>query len=415
MVELLGTLVTSESPSGHAVALTTTATLLARRGTELLGQEPEWLATGNSPILRWRLPAQSGGHGRPILLLAHLDTVWPLGTATRWPFSVTDGHATGPGCFDMKAGLVQALFAMAELRRSQRPSPGVVLLVTSDEEVGSPSGRQFIEADAADAAAVLVLEASAAGRLKIARKGVGIYRLEITGRAAHAGLEPERGVNALTVAADLVLRLADIADSAAGTTVTPTLAEAGTTQNTVPAHAAVTLDVRAATVAEQERVDCDLRELSVPPGAELTVLGGTNCPPLEERASAALYATARDLAARCGIAELDGVAVGGGSDGNFTAALGVPTLDGMGAVGDGAHAEGEYVVIAEMAPRAALVTEMIVAMAMADADTGAVNPERDEEEDTDRGCRVAATADGSRNAGSRNAGRRERRESDAHE
>jgi len=152
MVELLGTLVTSESPSGHAAALTTTAMLLARRGTELLGQESEWLATGNSPILRWQLPAQSGGHGRPILLLAHLDTVWPLGTATRWPFSVTDGHATGPGCFDMKAGLVQALFAMAELRRSQRPSPGVVLLVTSDEEVGSPSGRQFIEADAADAA-----------------------------------------------------------------------------------------------------------------------------------------------------------------------------------------------------------------------------------------------------------------------
>jgi len=143
------------------------------------------------------------------------------------------------------------------------------------------------------------------------------------------------------------------------------------------------------------------------------VLGGTNCPPLEERASAALYATARELAARCGIAELDGVAVGGGSDGNFTAALGVPTLDGMGAVGDGAHAEGEYVVIAEMAPRAALVTEMIVAMA--DADIGAVNPERDEEEDTDRECPVAATADGSRNAGSRNAGRRERRESDAHE
>jgi glutamate carboxypeptidase len=392
MVDLLGTLVSSESPSGHPAALTTTATLLARRGTELLGQEPEWLATGDSAVLRWRLPAQSGGRGRPILLLAHLDTVWPLGTATRWPFSVTDGHATGPGCFDMKAGLVQALFALAELRRSQRPSPGVVLLVTSDEEVGSPAGRPFIEADAADAAAVLVLEASAAGRLKIARKGVGIYRLEIRGRAAHAGLEPERGINALTVAADLVQRLAAIADSAVGTTVTPTMAEAGTAQNTVPAHAAVTLDVRAATVAEQQRVDSGLRKLSVPPGAELTVRGGTNCPPLEERASAVLYAIARDLAARCGIAELDGIAVGGGSDGNFTAALGVPTLDGMGAVGDGAHAEGEYVVIAEMAPRAALVIEMIVAMA--DADTCAVNPVREEEEDVDRGCRVAATADG---------------------
>jgi glutamate carboxypeptidase len=227
--------------------------------------------------------------------------------------------------------------------------------------------------------------------LKIARKGVGVYRLEVTGRAAHAGLEPERGVNALTIAADLVLRLDAVADSAAGTTVTPTLAEAGTTQNTVPAHAAVTLDVRAATVAEQNRVDYDLRQLSVPPGAELTVLGGTNSPPLEERASAALYATARELAAHRGIAELDGIAVGGGSDGNFTAALGVPTLDGMGAVGDGAHAEGEYVVIAEMAPRAALVVEMIVALA--DSDTGAVNPEGDAAEDRDRECRVAAAAD----------------------
>jgi len=369
MVELLGELVTSESPSRDIAALTATATLLARSGTALLGQEPEWLATGDSAVLRWRLPAQSGGHGRPILLLAHLDTVWPLGTTARWPFSVTDGHATGPGAFDMKAGLVQALFAMAELKRSERPSPGVVLLVTSDEEIGSPSGRPFIEADAADAAAVLVLEASAAGRLKLARKGVGIYRLEVTGRAAHAGLEPERGVNALTLAAELVLRLAAVADPAVGTTVTPTLAEAGTTQNTVPAHAAVTLDVRAATVAEQERVDHDLRQLSVPPDAELNVLGGTNRPPLEERASAALFATARELADRCGIAELKGVAVGGGSDGNFTAALGVPTLDGLGAVGAGAHAEGEYVVIAEMASRAALVTELVVVMA--DADTGA--------------------------------------------
>jgi glutamate carboxypeptidase len=372
MVQLLGELVTSESPSRAAAPLTDTATLLARRGRALLGQQPEWLATGDSPVLRWRLPAQGGGHGRPVLLLAHLDTVWPLGTTTRWPFSVADGHATGPGAFDMKAGLVQAMFAMAELKRSERPSPGVVLLVTSDEEIGSPSGRAFVEAEAAEAGAVLVLEASATGRLKLARKGVGIYRLEVTGRAAHAGLEPERGVNALTVAADLVLRLAAVADPAVGTTVTPTLAEAGTTQNTVPAHAAVTLDVRAATVAEQERVDRDLRQLPVPPGAELTVLGGTNRPPLEEHASAALFATAHELAARCGIAELGGVAVGGGSDGNFTAALGVPTLDGIGAVGDGAHAEGEYVVIADMAPRAALVTELVVALA--DADTGATEP-----------------------------------------
>jgi glutamate carboxypeptidase len=361
MVRLLEELVTSESPSNDTAAVHATATLLAERGTAILGQQPEWLARSGSPVLRWRIPAQGGAGGRPVLLLGHLDTVWPLGTITRWPFSVADGRANGPGAFDMKAGLVQGLFAMAELGQSGRSSPGVDLLVTSDEEIGSPSGRRFVEDAAAEAAAVLVLEASAAGRLKLARKGVGIYRLKVTGRAAHAGLEPEKGINALTVAADVVLRLGAIADVGAGTTVTPTLAVAGTTQNTVPAEAVVTVDVRAVTVAEQQRVDRELRALPVPAGARLAVTGGTNRPPLESSASTALFAMACTVAPRCGIAQLDGVAVGGGSDGNFTAALGVPTLDGIGAVGDGAHAEGEYVLVAEMAERAALVTELVAA------------------------------------------------------
>ena len=363
MVRLLEELVTSESPSSDAEAVRATATLFATAGSAVLGREPEWLATGESPVLRWRIPPRGRAGGRPVLLLGHLDTVWPLGTIARWPFTVTDGRATGPGVFDMKAGLVQALFAMAELDRGDRPSAGVELLVTSDEEIGSPSGRRFIEDAASSAGAVLVLEASAAGRLKLARKGVGVYRLDVTGRAAHAGLEPEKGVNALTIAADLVLRLGGIADVAAGTTVTPTLASAGSAQNTVPAEATVTVDVRATTVAEQQRVDREIRSLPVPAEARLAVLGGTNRPPLERDASAGLFATARDLAPRCEIPHLQGVAVGGGSDGNFTAALGVPTLDGIGAVGDGAHAEGEYVVVDEMARRAALVAELVVALA----------------------------------------------------
>jgi glutamate carboxypeptidase len=371
MVRLLDELVTSESPSHDTAAVSATATLLAERGTAILAQEPEWLATRGSPVLRWRIPAKGDTGVRPVLLLGHLDTVWPLGTITRWPFSVEDGRATGPGAFDMKAGLVQALYALAELARSSRPSPGADLLVTSDEEIGSPSGRRFIEDAATEAGAVIVLEASAAGRLKVARKGVGIYGLEVTGRAAHAGLEPEKGINALTVAADVVLRLDGIADAGAGTTVTPTLATAGTTQNTVPAKAVVTVDVRAASVAEQERVDRALRALPVPAGAGLVVTGGTNRPPLESSASATLFTMARAVAPRCGIAELGGVAVGGGSDGNFTAALGVPTLDGMGAVGDGAHAEGEYVLVAEMAERAALVTELVGVLTDADWAAGA--------------------------------------------
>ena len=365
MLDLLADLVTSESPSADAAALRATAALVAERGRALLGREPEWADT-DPPVLSWRIPARDAEAGRPVLLLCHLDTVWPMGTIARWPFAVDDGRATGPGAFDMKAGLVQALFAVAELERSGRPSPGVVLLVTSDEEVGSPGGRRFIEEEARHAGAVLVLEASAGGRLKLARKGVGMYRLEVTGRAAHAGLEPERGVNALTAAAGLVLEAAGIASPAEGTTVTPTLARAGTTQNTVPASAEVSLDVRAASAAEQERVDRALRRLGVPAGARLAVHGGINRPPLEARASARLFALARGLAAGCGIPELGGVAVGGGSDGNFTAALGIPTLDGIGAVGDGAHAEGEYVVVGEMPARAALVTELVVALASVD-------------------------------------------------
>jgi glutamate carboxypeptidase len=363
MLRLLDELVTSESPSHEPAALNATATLLAARGTAVLGREPEWLASGGSPVLCWRIPARGCAGGRPVLLLGHLDTVWPLGTIARWPFSVTGGRATGPGSLDMKAGLVQVLFALAELVGRNDPAPDVVFLVTSDEEIGSPFGRRFVEEAAAAARAALVPEASAAGRLKLARKGVGTYHLGIEGRAAHAGLEPEKGINALIVAADLVLRLGAIADAAAGTTVTPTLASAGTAQNTVPAEATVTIDVRAATVAEQQRVDRELRGLPVPAGAGLVVEGGINRPPLEPDASADLFAMAGALAPRCGIDHLEGASVGGGSDGNFTAALGVPTLDGIGAVGEGAHAEGEYVVVEEMAGRAALVTELIMALA----------------------------------------------------
>jgi len=371
MVRLLEELVMSESPSSDGEALTATAQLLAYRGSVLLGCNPEWLGAG-SPVLRWELPAQGASTGPPVLLLGHLDTVWPSGTTERWPFAVEGARATGPGIFDMKAGLVQALFAMAESARRGDPSPGVVLLVTSDEEIGSPGGRAHIEREAAISSAVFVLEASADGRLKVARKGVGIYRLTVTGRAAHAGLEPERGVNALAIAAELVRGLPAIADPDVGTTVTPTLATAGTAQNTVPALAEVTLDVRASTVAEQERIDRALRALAVPDGASLGVAGGVNRPPLEAGAAEALFTTARGLAASCGITVLEGAAVGGASDGNFTAALGIPTLDGLGAVGGGAHAEGEHVVLADMPTRAALVAGLITAAAR--SEQGAVAP-----------------------------------------
>jgi glutamate carboxypeptidase len=196
--------------------------------------------------------------------------------------------------------------------------------------------------------------------LKVARKGVSNYDLHVTGRSAHAGLEPEKGVNALVAAAGLVLAAEALSAPELGSTVTPTTARAGTTRNTVPATASVALDVRAATVAEQQRVDDSIRALRCDNGAVLTIEGGVNRPPMEEEASAELLALARRVAERWGLGPLGSARVGGGSDGNLTAAMGVPTLDGLGAVGAGAHAEGEYVVVPSMPERAALLAGLVV-------------------------------------------------------
>ena len=358
MVSMLDALVSSESPSDDPVLLASTAELVADLGERLLGQPADRVAS-DPPALRWDLPGVRSD-AAPVVLVNHLDTVWPAGTLDRWPFSVTDDRATGPGAFDMKAGIVQAFFAIAALTEADLPRPPVVVLVTSDEEIGSPAGRALVEAAAQGAGAVLVLEASADGSLKVARKGVSNYWLHVTGRAVHAGLEPEKGVNALVAAAELVLALEGAADAAAGTTVTPTLATAGSAQNTVPARASIAVDVRAATVAEQQRVDDALRALYPSNGATVEVGGGINRPPLEERAAADLFALAQQVCSRCRLPPLTSARVGGGSDGNFTAALGVPTLDGLGAVGAGAHAEGEYVVTTAMPQRAGLLAALIV-------------------------------------------------------
>ncbi len=360
MVGLLGVLVSSESPSSEPTMLAATADLLADHGSRLLGAEPERINDqAGTPVLRWQLPALDS-HARPVLLLGHLDTVWPAGTIDRWPFESDGDRATGPGAFDMKAGLVQALFALSVLRMTAIPRPPVVLLVTADEEIGSPAGRSIVESTARSASAVLVLEASLDGRLKTARKGVSNYDLHLTGRSAHAGLEPEKGVNALVAAAHVVLALEAVACPELGTTVTVTMASAGTTRNTVPSGASIAIDVRASTVEEQLRVDAELRALQPPGGATMTVEGGMNRPPMEERTSLELLALAQRAASRCGLPLLGTARVGGGSDGNFTAALGVRTLDGMGAVGAGAHAEGEYALVSAMPERAGLLAALIV-------------------------------------------------------
>ena len=360
------TLVRCESPSSVRDAVAESADLVAAVAERHLGTAPELIVLDGCPHLRWRFgagEASSPGGTTPrtprgrVLVLAHHDTVWPLGSLETHPFSVADGVLRGPGCFDMKTGLVLALHALAVLGAPD----GVTLLVTGDEELGSPSSRGLIEAEAAGCLAALVLEASAdGGALKIARKGTSLYKVRAVGRAAHAGLEPERGVNATVELAHQVLTVAGFADAARGTTVTPTALSSGTVTNTVPAAGAFSVDARMWDAAEQARVHAAMTSLlPVVPGAALGVSGGPNRPPLPESSSAGLFARASSIAAGLGLAPLTSASVGGASDGNFTAGVGTPTLDGLGAVGGGAHADHEHVIVDALPGRAALLAALI--------------------------------------------------------
>lgn len=351
LLDDLAALVAVESPSLDLVATAAVAEHADDLVSSLLGSRCERYDDGGRVHLCW-----SGGGPANVVLVTHVDTVWPLGTLARWPFTVDGDRATGPGAFDMKAGLVQGLHALSLLP----DLTGVRILITTDEEVGSPTSRDLIEKTAQGARAALVLEPSAAGALKSARKGVSMYELVVHGRAAHAGLEPEKGVNAGLELARQLLALQAIADPSSGTTVTPTLMSGGTTTNTVPALATAAVDVRVATPEEQIRVDVEIRATpAAADGARVEILGGPNRPPLPREASAELLQRARRIAEELRLPALQDVHVGGGSDGNFTAGVGTPTLDGLGAVGDGAHAEGEYVVVPAMAQRAALVAHLV--------------------------------------------------------
>lgn len=346
-------LVECESPSEDLAAVARSADVVARVGTTRLGVAPERIVLGGVTHLRWRL----GTGPSRVLLVGHHDTVWPTGTLAVRPFSVQDGVVRGPGCFDMLTGLVMAFHALASLGDVD----GVTLLVTGDEELGSPTSRGLIEDESRPASAALVLEASAdGGALKTERKGVSLYAVRLHGRAAHAGLEPERGVNATVELAHQALAVTAFGDLARGTTVTPTAARSGTTTNTVPATASFAVDARVRSAAEQERVDVAMRGLRpVLADADIELLGGPNRPPLEPAMSVALYDRARRLALELGLPELTAAAVGGASDGNFTAGVGTPTLDGLGAVGGGAHAEHEHVLVEPIPGRTILLARLV--------------------------------------------------------
>lgn len=298
----------------------------------------------------------------PVVILGHLDTVHPVGTLARQPFRVVEGRVEGPGTYDMKAGLVVVVEALALLAEAgTRPRRPVRLVVTCDEEAGSGTSRGLIEATAAGAAAVLVPEPPlAGGAAKTSRKGVADYRLRALGRAAHAGVEPERGVNAILELAHQIVRVVALADPARGTTINTGVIAGGTAGNVVPAEAWVSIDVRFATQEEGWRVDAALRALEpVLPGSSLQLEGGVNRPPLERTEGVVrLYERARAIAAGLGW-ELGEGATGGGSDGSFTAALGIPTLDGLGVEGGGAHAADEHVRVADLTRRVAFFARLL--------------------------------------------------------
>jgi glutamate carboxypeptidase len=355
MIEHVKQFVNIESPSNEPEMLQRSAEFLAQVMTEVLGKAPQIIASEKGPHVHWK-----GSDNTKVLIVGHHDTVFPKGTVGKRGFSIDGDIARGPGIFDMKAGIIQAIYGLSEIREAS----GAEILITSDEEIGSYASRELIEARAKATGNVLVFEPSGNGdALKIARKGVGTFVVDIAGRASHAGLEPEKGINALMELAAQVQAIAAIAQPEIGTTVTPTIATAGTTENVVPAAAQITVDVRVNIVSEKTRVEAALAALQpTVAGATISVSGSINRPPMHESAATELYAVAQSVAAGIGITDLQGIAVGGGSDGNFTAAIGVPTLDGLGACGGGAHADTEYVNVSKMGERAALAAAITRAL-----------------------------------------------------
>jgi glutamate carboxypeptidase len=360
MIDLLGRLVQIESPSDDQAGLDRFADTLS----ELFGGFGPIEEVGQSGGRHLRLTVQGAADGQRAVALCHYDTVWSTGTLAKIPFSVDSaGVARGPGCFDMKGGIVVLHFALQSLAaRGIRPTRQLEVLFTCDEEIGSPTSRSLIEETARAAAVAYVLESPLpGGTLKTARKGTGDYLVRITGRAAHAGVEPQKGISATQELAQQILALHALNDYAVGTTINVGVVHAGTRPNVVAAEAEAHVDVRVQTLAEAARIDAAIRGL-LPhvPGAVLDIDGGLNRPPMERSpAMATLFARAREIAAAMGVALREG-STGGGSDGNFTAALGIPTLDGLGPEGEGAHAAHEHVLTESFPRRAALVASLLI-------------------------------------------------------
>jgi glutamate carboxypeptidase len=360
MLRCLQQAVEIESPSGSKVNVDRIAAFFAREFKRHRGK----VRVLPHPSAGAAVCAEFWGGIRglkPVLLLGHHDTVWDLGTIKKMPFRVLKGRAFGPGVLDMKSGLVCGLWAIRALQAfGVEPQSPVRFFLNPDEEVSSVAFRDTIEAEAKQARAVLVLEpAAAGGALKTARKGVGEFQISVHGRAAHAGTSPGSGVNAVSELARQILRIEKLARPGRGLTLNVGVIQGGTRSNVVPERACAAVDVRVSRRGDGEWVEQRIHSLkSIHPEARLEIRGGVNRPPMERAQAANLFRQARELGRQLGM-ELNEASTGGGSDGNFTAALGIPTLDGLGAVGDGAHARHEQILIRELPRRAALVAALL--------------------------------------------------------
>ena len=347
MLAALEALVKLESPTEDLEACHEVIRLASDIATRVLGTPAEIRDVNGRPVFWW------GASNPEVVVLAHLDTVWPKGSFT--PLWKVDGtKVSGPGIFDMKAGFIQALYAMKGITGS------VALIATTDEETGSATSKEFIKEISSKAKAVLVLEATLNGMVKTGRKGTAMYQIKIHGKASHAGLEPEKGVNSTIEIAHAIIAVAALENKENGTTVVPTMLRAGNTTNTVPDLAVLDIDIRSYSMEDLKRVDSAIRNLkAVNPSTQYEVTGGFNRPPLEQSSTMALYERAEKVAKELGMPHLGHASVGGASDGNFAAAAGAQVLDGLGAIGDGAHAAHEWVDVSTLEVRSNLLHALI--------------------------------------------------------
>jgi glutamate carboxypeptidase len=363
LLEFTRSLVLAESPSDDKAAVDACIALAADCARQLGGRIKLHRQRAYGDLLEARFGRKSrSGVRERALLLGHLDTVWPLGTLKTMPFRQMDGRVWGPGAFDMKTGAAMALTALEMLAEAGLPDGNkeIVLLLNSDEEIGSPASRSVTESLARECSAVYVLEPAQGLACKTSRKGTGDWRIDVEGVAAHAGVDFVKGASAIRELAHVIETVSNWTDLKRGLTVSVGTAGGGSKTNVIPSRAFAEIDVRIARMADGRRVEQLFARLKPKDKrCKLTVTGGINRPPMERsRGTVALYQRARAFAADLGFA-LDEAATGGASDGNFTAALGIPTLDGLGAVGEGAHAVNESVVIEHLAPRTALLAALL--------------------------------------------------------